>query len=44
MNWNTYGEKQLWPNLIHYARIYLQRLTKDVKKKTVSIAGLLAHI
>lgn len=33
MNWNTYGEKQLWPNLIHYARIYLQRLTKDVKKK-----------
>jgi hypothetical protein len=41
MNWNRYGRKQLWPNLIQYARIYLQRLTKTMKKQTALLVSWL---
>jgi hypothetical protein len=41
MNWNTCGKKQLWPNLIYYARIYLQRLTKNVKKQSALLVSWL---
>jgi len=33
MNWKIHGKKKSWPNLTHYARIYLERQRKNQTRR-----------
>jgi hypothetical protein len=43
MNWKGFGRKWLWPNLIYYPSIHLERLKKTTKT-LVRVAGLQTEI